>query len=523
MPGEFGGARSSLALPVFGYTEVGCSCVTTLMRTSAEETSSIRHQDHIVMATPAERMSAGKALRKRIPRSSHAEWSVAPNRPDPIAILRESDQGRLADLLPIRYARMRQSPFAFFRGSAAVMACDLSKTPVTGIRVQACGDCHAANFGGFASPERRLVFDINDFDETLPGPWEWDVKRLAASVVLASRELGLGARRSEDAVLTMAQSYREHMREYARMRALDVWFSHMSAEVFIEEAKTAAARKRWEKLKEDAREQTAEHIFPRIAKLINGRPRIVDHPPLVYHSKENEIVQKRVVQMFHQYRETLPAERRVILDRYHVLDVARKVVGVGSVGTRCAVALLMAGEHDPMLLQFKEALPSVLEPYAGKSHYTNHGERVVTGQRMLQSASDVFLGWTRDEEGRSYYFRQLRDMKMKIDLENMTQGDWLEYVEICGWTLSRAHARTGDAGLIAGYLGKNEVFDGALAKFANAYADQTERDHATLLKQLAPSTLKVKTPLHHKKTHRSEQHPTTRKKSSKMATRVNAA
>jgi uncharacterized protein (DUF2252 family) len=386
---------------------------------------------------------------------------------------------------------MRRSPFAFFRGSAAVMAWDLSKTPATGIRVQACGDCHASNFGGFASPERRLLFDINDFDETLRAPWEWDIKRLAASIILASRELGLGGGRCEEAVLTMAQSYREHMREYAHMRLLEVWYSHMDAEVFVEEARTAAARKRWEQVEEKARVQTAEHIFPRIAKPINGRIRIVDHPPLVYHPRQSDVMRKHVIQMFHQYRESLPAERRVILDRYHILDVARKVVGVGSVGTRCAVALLMADEHDPLLLQFKEALPSVLEPYAGKSRYSNHGERVVTGQRMLQSASDLFLGWTRDEEGRSYYFRQLRDMKMRIDLGKMTKGDWLEYVEICGWTLARAHARTGDAALIGGYLGKTDVFDSSLAKFATAYADQAERDHANLLKAIRAGQLEA--------------------------------
>jgi uncharacterized protein (DUF2252 family) len=371
------------------------------------------------------------------------------------------------------------------------MAWDLSQTPATGIRVQACGDCHAANFGGFASPERRLLFDVNDFDETLRAPWEWDIKRLAASIVLASRELGLGRGSCEDAVLAMAQSYREHMSAYAHMRALEVWYSHMDAEVFIEEAVTSAARKRWQEVEKKARLQTAEHIFPRTAKVINGRTRIVDHPPLVYHPRERDVMQKHVIRMFRQYRETLPAERRVILDRYHILDVARKVVGVGSVGTRCAVVLLMADEHDPLLLQFKEAFPSVLERYAGKSRYSNHGERVVSGQRMLQSASDVFLGWTRDEEGRSYYFRQLRDMKMKIDLESMTKSDWLEYVEICGWTLARAHARTGDAALIGGYLGKNDVFDSSLEKFATAYADRAERDHASLVKAIEAGQLKA--------------------------------
>jgi uncharacterized protein (DUF2252 family) len=377
---------------------------------------------------------------------------------------------------------MRQSPFAFFRGSAALMAWDLSTTPATGITVQACGDCHAANFGGFASPERRLLFDINDFDETLRASWEWDVKRLAASIAVASPELGLDKSCCRDAVLTMARSYRQHMRDYATMRALEVWYSHLDAEVFIDAAKTATARKRWQKVEEKARLQTAEHIFPKIADVENGRTRIVDHPPLVYHPRQSDFIQKRVTQMFHRYRQSLPEERRIILDRYHIIDVARKVVGIGSVGTRCAVALLLAGEHDPMLLQFKEALPSVLEPYFGTSRYANHGERVVTGQRMLQSASDVFLGWTLDDEGRSYYFRQLRDMKMKIDLENMRKGDWVEYVEICGWTLARAHARTGDAALIAGYLGKGDAFDLALATFADSYATQAERDHATLVK-----------------------------------------
>jgi uncharacterized protein (DUF2252 family) len=452
----------------------------------------IRPKEQSVLGPTIEaRMASGKALRETLERESHAKWVPPQARPDPIGLLKRSDDGRLPELLPVRYGRMQESPFAFFRGSAAVMAWDLSKTPVTGILVQACGDCHASNFGGFASPERRLLFDINDFDETLKAPWEWDVKRLAASVVLASRELGMGHGRCADAVLEMTKSYRQHMREYARMRALEVWYSHMDAEVFVEEAKTTAAKHRWEQVEQKARRQTVEHIFPEIADVIKGKTRIVDHPPLVYHPRESDVMQKDVTHMFHRYRETLPEERRVILDRYHIIDVARKVVGVGSVGTRCAVALLMAGEHDPMLLQFKEALPSVLEQYAGKSQYENHGQRVVIGQRMLQSASDVFLGWTRDDEGRSYYFRQLRDMKMKIDLENMTKGDWLEYVAICGWTLARAHARTGDAAMIGGYLGKNDVFDLALVRFANSYADQAERDHESLVKAVRSGEVEV--------------------------------
>lgn len=439
--------------------------------------------------TIEEQMSAGKVLREKVPRRSHAKWQPASNRPDPIEVLKRSDPRRLPDLLPIRYGRMRQSPFAFYRGAAALMAADLSSTPVTGLRVQACGDCHVSNFGGFGSPERRLVFDINDFDETLPAPWEWDVKRLAASIVLAARQRGARERHCADAARVGVGSYRKHMREYARMRALDAWYSHLSAEIFIDQARGVAARRRWQQIEDKAKLETAEHVFPRLTDDDGGRPRIKDHRPLVYHPRDYSKRAKKVKEIFHRYRHTLSEDRRVILDRYEILDIARKAVGVGSVGTRCAVILLMAGEHDPLFLQFKEALPSVLEPYAGKSRYRNHGERVVTGQRMLQSASDVLLGWTRDDDGRDYYFRQLRDMKMTIELEDMHKEDWIEYVDICGWALARAHARTGDAARIAGYLGRNDTFDTAIEEFALAYADQTERDHAALVKAIKAGRL----------------------------------
>jgi uncharacterized protein (DUF2252 family) len=436
------------------------------------------------LPTVKERMTAGRALRESVPRTSHAKWVRPADRPDPIELLKNADRGRLPDLLPIRYRRMRQSPFAFFRGAGVLMAADLAATPKTGIRVQACGDCHVSNFGGFASPERRLVFDINDFDETLHAPWEWDVKRLATSVVLAGRQIRARERNCEDAVRVAVESYREHMREYARMRALEVWYSQLDAEILIAKAKTAAAKKYWERAEDKARLQTAEHVLPNITDVVKGRRRIIDSPPLVYHPRQTIRLGKRVREMFLRYRLTLPEERRVILDRYHIVDIARKVVGVGSVGTRCAVVLLMAGQNDPLFLQFKEALPSVLDPYAGKSRYANHGERVVTGQRMLQSASDIFLGWTRDDEGHDYYFRQLRDMKMTINLEDMSEQDWIDYIELCGWALARAHARTGDAARIAGYLGKNDTFDQAIAKFAVDYADQTERDHAVLVRAI---------------------------------------
>jgi uncharacterized protein (DUF2252 family) len=443
------------------------------------------------LLTLEQRRAAGKALRTKVPRPSHAEWTPPANRPDPINILRHTDHGRLTELLPIRYGRMKQSPFAFYRGSAAIMAWDLSKIPATGIHVQACGDCHASNFGGFASPERRLLFDINDFDETLPAPWEWDLKRLAASIVLGLREIGLSDGQCKEGVFTMAQSYRQHIHRFAKMHALDVWYSHVDANEFIRDARTQTAKERWRKIEAEARKETGEHIVPEITTVKNGRMRVVDHPPLVYHPRESDLIRKHVTEMFRRYRSTLPDERRILLDHYQIVDVARKVVGVGSVGTRCAVALLLGNNNGPLLLQFKEALPSILEPYAGKSRYTNHGERVVTGQRMLQSASDVFLGWTHDDRGHHYYFRQLRDMKMKIDLSRMRKTDWFEYVEICGWTLARAQARTGDAARIAGYLGTNDKFDCALVKFAVRYANQTDRDYQLLLKAIRAGRLQA--------------------------------
>jgi uncharacterized protein (DUF2252 family) len=440
-----------------------------------------------------ERMAAGKALRDRVSRKSQEKWNPASDRPDPVELLKRTDVGRLPELLPIRYGRMSQSPFAFFRGAAALMAFDLSKTPATGLRVQACGDCHIANFGGFGSPERKLVFDINDFDETSPAPWEWDMKRLATSVVLAARQIKLRERRCRDAARQAVQSYREHMRKYARMRAIDAWYSHIYANILVREAKNAAEKKRWQEIEKKARRQTSTQLLPKITYVQDGNRRIVDRPPLIYHPRDYANPRKHAVAMFQRYLHTLPEDRKVLLQRYQLVDIARKVVGVGSVGTRCAVVLLLASDNDPLFLQFKEAFPSVLEPYAGKSKYSNYGERVVTGQRMLQSASDVFLGWTRDDENRCYYFRQLRDMKMKIDISTMSQDDFIEYVELCGWALARGHARTGDPAKIGGYLGKSDSFDDAIEKFAVEYADQTERDYAKLKKAIRAHRLPART------------------------------
>jgi uncharacterized protein (DUF2252 family) len=456
----------------------------TPVRAGRKSTGNAKSESRVFDPGVEERTAMGKALREKCSRASHAKWVPGPKRHDPIELLRQSNEGRIESLLPIRYGRMRRSPFAFFRGAAAIMAADLATTPVTGLHAQLCGDCHLMNFGGYGSPERRIVFDINDFDETLRGPWEWDVKRLAASVVLSGRESGLKDRQCGDAARVMVASYRLHMREYAQMRALDAWYSHIDADLLIKEAGTSGSKKYWQKVLESAAEQTDIHVFPKLTHEINGKRRFVDNPPLVYHPHDIGKIGIHVRELFHRYRATLPDERRTILDRYHVIDIARKVVGVGSVGTRCDVALLMAGDNDPLFIQLKQALPSALEPYAGTSRYKNQGERVVTGQRMLQAASDVFLGWARDDRGHDFYFRLLRDMKMKLDVTTMTKEEWLEYIEICGWTLARAHARTGDAAKIGGYLGKGEAFDEAIGEFAEAYADQTERDHALLVKAI---------------------------------------
>jgi uncharacterized protein (DUF2252 family) len=432
--------------------------------------------------TVAERATAGKALRAAVPRSAHAAWRPSARRTDPLALLEASDRGRLPALIPIRYGRMSVSPFAFLRGAAAVMAADLASTPVTGLRVQACGDCHLGNFGGFATPERNFVFDINDFDETLPAPWEWDLKRLAASIVVAGREIGLRPAATHAVCGAAVASYREHMREYARMHVLDTWYARIPVDALVARTPDARARRRERAWIDAARAQTSGHLLPRVTEVVRGLRRIVEHRPFVYHAPNIARHAAEVTRVFAAYRASLPAERRRLLERFHLADVAMKVVGVGSVGTRCAIALLLAEGDDALFLQFKEARASVLEPYAGRSAYRNQGERVVVGQRLMQAASDLFLGWAGDGRGRWFYFRQLKDMKWGADVARMTEPMFSVYAETCGWALSRAHARSGDAAAIAGYLGAGTTFDEAVAKFASTYADQTERDHAALVK-----------------------------------------
>jgi len=438
-----------------------------------------------------ERIAAGKLLREKVPRASHAGWTAPANRQDPIDILEASNQDRLPELVPIRYGRMLRSPFTFLRGSAGLMAYDLSSTPTTDLRVQACGDCHLLNFGLFATPERNLIFDINDFDETLTAPWEWDIKRLAASFVVAARDERYSGKDAQAVAVECVRSYRERMREYSKMNPLEVWYDHLDADTLMAMAPDEKIIKSREKLIEKAQQRIGELLLPKIAGTVGGRHRLIDQPPILFHVLGEEHEQ-RVREALDAYRQSLSDERRVLFDRYRLEDIAIKVVGIGSVGTRCYAALFFSAENHSLLLQFKEACPSVLEPYAGKSRYDNHAQRVVMGQRLIQSSSDIFLGWVRvPSSGRDFFVRQLRDMKMSAPLEGATLQRFHLYAELCGWTLARAHARSGDAATISGYLGKSDNFDQAIGSFAMAYADQTERDHAALVEAVNSGRVKA--------------------------------
>ncbi len=443
-------------------------------------------------STRAERYALGKELRSKIPRTSHAAWSPATYRPDPISLLEESNRSRLSHLVPIRYSRMAQSPFDFLRGSAVIMASDLSTTPVTGIRVQACGDAHLSNFGIYASPERKQVFDMNDFDETLPGPWEWDLKRLAASIIVAGRQNGFTAAENRRAVLSSLRSYRISMREVKNMGHLELWYSAIDVES-IRELVSGKPRKMISKAAAQSRRRSSSQAFPKLTKLVEGQIQIKDEPPLIEHLKDH-VTLEELWAFYEAYTATLPEERLVLLNRYHAIDLAQKVVGVGSVGTVCAVVLLMGDDdfQEPLFLQIKEAQASVLEPYLGASVYPNHAQRVVIGQHLMQAVSDIFLGWSR-LGARDYYIRQLRDMKLTPEVELMDQKTFGLYAEICGEALARAHARSGDSIQIGGYLGKKDVFDQAIADFAEAYADQTERDYASLITAIKAGRIHIET------------------------------
>ena len=443
--------------------------------------------------SPDELVAAGKAMRDKVSRAQHSVWKAPKDRIDPVKLLRKSDPERLPELVPIRYGRMLVSPFTFYRGSAAVMAADLAKTPATGIRVQACGDCHLMNFGGFATPERNVIFDINDFDETLPGPWEWDVKRLAASFVLAARSLGLPTTTAQEAAAASTRSYRKRLRKYATMPPLQSWYERVTAEDIIgtmSKARQALARKRIEK----ATQQTGSELdFPKLADVTGGKARISDTPPLIFHPEAARVpeFQGIIEKVFAAYQESLPNDRRSLLGQYRIVDAAIKVVGIGSVGRRCWIALLMSSGNHPIFLQFKEAVASVLEPYAGKSEFPHHGQRVVEGQRLMQPASDIFLGWVNGPTGVQFYVRQLRDAKIKPLVETFNADLLLAYAKACGWVLARAHSKGMDTSMIAGYLGGSDEFDDAIGKFAVAYANQAERDYAALKAAVRKGKIKV--------------------------------
>ena len=444
------------------------------------------------ISSKAERRSHGKALREKCPRSSQGEWKPRSKSQDIIKLLKESDADRIPGLIPLKYQRMSVSPFTFFRGSAIIQARDLANAKISGITVRACGDCHLANFGAFASPERKFVFDINDFDETFPGPWEWDIKRLGASLVLAARDRGFSKGNANDAVRAAATAYREHMADFSKMTLLDRYYAQVTVEDIQEYFRndpdmSVRLLKKYKK----ARSQNSEAVVPKLTAVIDGRRRIKDEPPVLYHLQGfTRNFEKQRQQFVEGYKQSLQADRRLLYESYHYQDAAMKVVGVGSVGTRCAVSLLLADDDDPLFLQFKEARRSVLEPPRGKSRYANQGYRVVEGQRLMQAASDIFLGWSRTKT-HDYYVRQLRDMKVSADVETFKPSTLVAYATLCGWALSRAHAKTGSAAMIAGYLGSGEQFDEALAQYSAAYADQAERDFKTFQAAIRSGRLSV--------------------------------
>jgi len=450
---------------------------------------------------PAERAARGKAARAAVPRQSHAVFDPPAGRPDPVGLLEEQAETRVPDLVPVRYGRMMISPFSYFRGAALPMASDLADTPVTGLAVQACGDAHLSNFGVYGSPERRLAFDVNDFDETLPGPWEWDVKRLAASLEVAARGNGFTGKQRRGIVLAAVGQYRAAMRGFAEMSSLEVWYAHADVEQLRDQFdSTLSTRQRRQLDKGMAKAMTRDNLqaLGKLTRVVDGRVRLLSDPPVLVPVDELEtgeidpaVLAAFLTDMIKRYARTLDSDRRYLLEQYEFCDMARKVVGVGSVGTRCWVILMLGRDAtDPLFLQVKEAEPSVLSRFAGASGYRNQGQRVVAGQRLMQTSSDLFLGWQHTDAGfddrpRDFYVRQLRDWKFSLDIGLMIPDGLRRYATLCGWTLARAHARSGDRIAIATYLGASDVFDQAVTEFAAAYADQTERDHKALVDAVA--------------------------------------
>jgi uncharacterized protein (DUF2252 family) len=443
-----------------------------------------------VALSKTERRKRGKALREKCPRTSQAEWKPRSKSQDIIKLLEESDVDRIPGLISVKYQRMAVSPFTFFRGAAIIQARDLANAPVSGITLQACGDCHLLNFGGFASPERVLVFDINDFDETFPGPWEWDIKRLGASLILAARDRSFSKTVASQAARAAAASYRERMSEFAEMKVLDTWYASVSIDALEEYfRKDPDILVRLSQKQKQARSRTSEAVIPKLTGVVNGRRMIKDNPPVIYHFQEYaEDVERGHAKFIEQYKKSLQADKQQLFERYRLEDSAIKVVGVGSVGTRCFLALLLADQDDPLFLQVKEARRSVLESPRGKSRYEHQGLRVVEGQRVMQGASDIFLGWA-SSKNHDYYLRQFRDMKVSAEVETFRPSTLVAYATMCGWALARAHAKAGDSAMIAGYLGSTDHFDTDLAKYAEEYADQAERDFEAFQKAIRSGRL----------------------------------
>jgi uncharacterized protein (DUF2252 family) len=458
--------------------------------------------------TVDERVARGKAARAEIPRSRHAEFQAPADRADPITLLEDQARTRVPELVPIRYGRMLVSPFTFYRGGAKIMANDLAATPRSGLTVQCCGDAHLSNFGVFASPERRLVFDINDFDETLPGPWEWDVKRLAASMLIAARDNGFAAKDQDKIVLDTVTEYRTAMRSFAGMANLEVWYAHMDVDTVVQQFGSQVKRaqvKRTEATLAKARTRDSMSAFSKLTEQVNGKAGIVDQSPLIVPLRvlmpgdQTEPVFQWLHSLIRVYRQSLEHDRRKLLEEFELADFARKVVGVGSVGTRAWIALFFGRDGtDPLFVQLKEAEASVLEEYVGRSVYRNHAQRVVVGQRMMQAASDIFLGWIHVKEGidgvpRDFYGRQLKDWKGSAEIDQMVPSGMAAYGRMCGWTLARAHARSGDRIAIASYLGSGNVFDKAIVEFSKAYAEQNELDYKALEDAVKTGRVKAQT------------------------------
>src|SRR5215204_571512 len=463
-----------------------------------------------------ERRAQGKEAQNLTPSSSHTGWAPASDRPDPVGLLAEQNATREPDLVPVRHGRMLVSPFTFYRGGAKIMAADLNDTPVAGLQVQLCGDAHLSNFGVFASPERRLLFDLNDFDETLPGPFEWDVKRMAASFTIAARNNGFAKADMRAATLASVRAYRKAMASFAEMGTMEIWYAHLDEDELLDAMRSAAAKaskskktakaakraeKTGQKVTGKARTHDSLQALSKLGEVVDGRYRIVSQPPIVVPARDlaatygfsADEVERVLHEQFRAYRATLRADQRRLLERFELVDVARKVVGVGSVGTRAFIGLLQGrDQQDPLFLQVKEATGSVLEGPLPKSRYRQHGERVVAGQRMMQAVSDIFLGWSKGEDRtRYYYWRQLRDMKGSVEVETMVPAGLGFYAGICGWTLARAHARSGDPIAIAGYLGSSDRFDQSITDFSERYADQNELDYEAFVKAIRSGRLEA--------------------------------